>query len=544
MSGSNGSNGSSGGGGTRRRDVIVVGGGHNGLVCAAYLARAGRDVLVLERRDQAGGVLAAPELMQGVPAPGPVHSVGRLAAHIARDLRLDTGGVKLLKPDARLTSISADGRSLTLWSDPDRAAAELRSVAPADVAGYRRLDRDMRTLAGFAARIAAAPPPDVEHLRASDLTSALGLWMGYLSLGRRRAREFLRVLPMPIGDVMGDYLEDDQLRAAIAWRGVRYTTMAPSDAGSAQVFLADMVRGDGGVAGEMAIVVGGPAQLAEGLVRAAQARGAQVRTGAEVARINARDGRVTGVVLADGEEIGARQVVSGLDPKRTLLGLLDPVVLGPTMGWEAANLRQSGGTSAVLFALRELPAFSGVSAAEAVARLSGRILFGADINTLDRAADAIKAGRPAGALVLEGVIPTLLDPSLVPGNGVDHLMSVVVHGTPYRLRDGDWDAAGEALGDRVVAQLSAVAPAFADLVVARRVLTPLDLEREYCLTEGHPMHLEPALDQWFAWRPLLGAARYRLPLDGLFLCGAGAHPGGGVTGMPGFLAAREVLASS
>jgi phytoene dehydrogenase-like protein len=539
-----GASGSRGGGGARRYDVIVVGGGHNGLVCAAYLARAGKGVLVLERRDRAGGILAVPELMPGVPAPGPVHSVGRLARNIARDLRLDGQGVKLIKPEARLTSISASGRMLTLWSDPARTAAQLRPVARAAGAGYQRLDQDMRALAGFAARIAAAAPPDVERLRASDLTSALGLWMGYLSLGRRRARDFLRVLPMPIGDVVADYVRDDQLRAAIAWRGVRYTSLAPSDAGSAQVFLADMVGGDGGVAGELAVAVGGPAQLADGLVRAAQARGAQVRTSAEVVRINARDGRVTGVVLADGEEIGARQVVSGLDPKRTLLGLLDPVVLGPTMGWEAANLRQHGGTSAVLFALRELPAFSGVSVAEAAARLSGRILFGADVNALDRAADAIKAGGPADTLVLEAVVPTLLDPSLVPGNGVDQLMSVLVHGTPYRLRDGDWEEAREALGDRVAAQLGAIAPGFADLVVARRVLTPLDLEREYGLTEGHPMHLEPGLDQWFAWRPLLGSARYRLPVDGLFLCGAGAHPGGGITGMPGFLAAREVLAAS
>jgi phytoene dehydrogenase-like protein len=254
-------------------------------------------------------------------------------------------------------------------------------------------------------------------------------------------------------------------------------------------------------------------------------------------------GRTTGVVLADGEEISARAVVSGLDPKRTLLELVDPAALGPMLGWEVGNLRLGGGLAAVQLALDGLPTFRGVTPDEARTRLAGRLLVAPDTRTLDRAADAIKAGRVADTLVLEATIPTLVDSSLVDeGAKASHVMSVLVHGTPYHLRDGDWDEQRDALGDGVVDQLEAVTPGLHAMIVERRVLTPLDLEWDYGLTEGHPLHGETSLDQWFAWRPMFGWARYRMPLDGLYLCGSGAHPGGGITGAPGQLAAREVLA--
>jgi phytoene dehydrogenase-like protein len=283
----------------------------------------------------------------------------------------------------------------------------------------------------------------------------------------------------------------------------------------------------------MAVAAGGPAALTKALVDAAKAAAADVRTGAEVARVTTRDGRVTGVALASGEEIGARQVVSGLDPKRTLLGLLEPEALGPTMSWEADNLRLGGSVSVVLLALAELPKFSGVDAAD---RLAGRILLAPSLRTLDRVSDAVKGGRAADEFALEATISAVAD-----GTAASHTMSVLVQGTPYHRRDGNWDADCERLGDQVVKQLESVAPGIGKLVVGRRVLTPLDLEREYGLTEGHPMHGEAGLDQWFVWRPLFGYSRYLMPVDGLFLCGAGAHPGGGVTGEPGRLAAAAVL---
>lgn len=528
----------------RDRDVIIVGGGHNALVCAAYLARAGLRVLVLERRASAGGAVDTVELMPGVRAPGLVHSVGRLESRVARDLRLASYGLDLIHPEVRLTALDPAGPALSLWADRGRTAAELDARAPGDGAAYAAFDAETRAFAALLARINRLAPPDFERLRASDLLTSVRLWFGYRGLGRRRAREFLRVLPMSIADYLADHFADQQeselLRAALAWRGVRHTSLAASDAGSTQVFLSDMAGTDDGAAGEFAVARGGPAALAAALTSAAQAHGAEIRTAAEVVQISIDGGRASGVVLADGEQIRARAVVSGADPKRTLLGLVDPALLGPTIGWEARNLRLGGAVSVVQLALAELPPFSGVDTPE---RLRGRILLAPSIEAFDRAADAVKARRVADTLVLEATIPTLLDPGLVDdGAAAAHVMSVLVQGTPYHRRTGDWDSERDALGDRVVAQLETVAPGIANLVVARRIVTPLDLERDYGLTEGHPLHGEPSLDQWFAWRPLFGFARYRMPVLGLFLCGSGAHPGGGVTGGPGQLAAHEILA--
>ena len=289
-------------------------------------------------------------------------------------------------------------------------------------------------------------------------------------------------------------------------------------------------------------VRGGPGRLVEALAAAARGFGTEIRTGAEVRSISVREERVDGVILENGDHIEAATVISGADPKRTLLGLLDPSVIGPQMGWQAGNLRLKGSVAKVDLALSALPSLQGLATDDGARRIRGRILVAPSVGVLDHAADAVKAGRVADELILEATIPSLVDPSLIDdATGGAHVMSVLVQGVPFHRRDGvDWDADREALGERVIAQLESVAPGIGALVTGRRVLTPLDLERDYGLTEGHPLHGEPSLDQWFAWRPMLGLARYRLPVEGLYLCASGAHPGGGVTGQPGRNAAREI----
>jgi phytoene dehydrogenase-like protein len=318
--------------------------------------------------------------------------------------------------------------------------------------------------------------------------------------------------------------------------------------GTAQVLVTDAAGHQGGVAGQSVLVRGGAGALGAALAAAAQAAGAELRTGAEVVRVLARGERASGVALASGEEIEADVVVSGLDPRTTLLRLVDPAILGPRLGWRASNIRSAGATAKVNLALGGLPDFSslaGLPAAEQAARLRGRIVFAPDMRWLELAQRAAKYGELPAAPLLEATIPTLLDRSLVDerrAGGARLVMSVIVQAAPYSLREGTWDTRRDELADLVLATLEQFAPGISAMVEARQVITPLDIERDWGASGGHPMHADVALDQWFEWRPLHSYGRYRMPLAGLYLCGSGAHPGGGITGAPGMQAAQEVIA--
>jgi phytoene dehydrogenase-like protein len=520
-----------------RYDVVVIGAGHNGLVCAGYLARAGLRVLVLERRDRPGGVSDTIEIAPGFRLPAAAHTVGRLRPSVVRDLRLGRHGLKLIEPEARAFVPGRNGKGLTLWSDPGRTALEVAAHSPADAEAFPPFDRKVRSLASLMARLHAMTPPDVSRPSLRDAAKGLGLVRALRGLGGpAQAREALRVLPMPVADFVAEAFETDLLRAAVAARGVQYTAMSPRSAGTTAVLLSDCVGGDAGAAGQATFAAGGPGALADSLASAAGAFGADVRFGVEVTTITTAGEEASGVSLSTGEEIGARAVASAADPKRTLLGLIGPEVLGPTLVWRAQNIRAPGTVAKVNLALDGLPAFEG---ADGDKRLRGRIVLTTGIDELDRAFDASKYGRLSDTPYLEATIPSLSDRSLAPEGS--HVMSVIVQWAPYHLREGGWDELREELGDLVLKTLEEVAPGISGLVRERQVLTPLDLERDYGLTEGHPFHAEPGLEQFFGWRPLWGWGRYRMPLKGLYLCGAGAHPGGGVTGAPGANAAREIL---
>lgn len=522
-------------------DALVVGAGHNGLVCAAYLARAGLRVLVLERRETVGGMAGTSELLPGVRVPTLAHTVGRLSPKVARELRLRDHGLALVQPEVRLFAPQPDGRALTLFGDAAKTARELASggvVPAADAEAYAAADLALRGWGRALADLMGRAPIDLAAPDLGDGFAAVRQAVAARARARPSSADLLRVMPMAVRDLVGEWFESDALQAAVAARGVLLTGLGPRMPGTAGVLLTDLGGNDGGMAGQSVFARGGPGAVPGALAAAVVAAGGEVRTGASVGRVRRDGDAARGVTLGSGEEIDALIVVSGLDPRTTLLDFVDPEALGPRLGWRAGNIRAQGATAKVNYALSDLPSFT--AAAGNASLLRGRVLIAPSMGYLDLAMRAAKYSQTAQAPLLEVTIPSLVDPDLVApvGRGkvrrVKHVMSVIAQSAPY-------DAQQTEVGDIVSRTIEDYAPGFGDLVAERQVLTPRDIERDYGAKGGHPMHAEVALDQFYAWRPLHGLGRYRMPLRGLYLCGSGAHPGGGVTGLPGRLAARAVL---
>jgi phytoene dehydrogenase-like protein len=461
---------------------------------------------------------------------------------VARELDLARHGLSLVSPEVRVFAPQPDGRAVTLYADLARSVDALRPFSEDDATALVEYDRRIRSLSRFLADLGEEAPPDIKGPGFGDALLGLRLGRAFRGLGKHDGRTILRVLAMAAADFVAESFETEAIRATAAWRGVRYTAMGPWSAGTTSVLLADAAGNDGGAAGETVFAKGGPGALSEALASAVRAAGGEIRLDARVLAVTTRDGAVTGVALASGEEIAAPVVVSGLDPKRLLTTLVDPVTVGPSMRWRAGNIRTPGTVAKVNLVLDGVPEFP--AAAGDPRLLRGRIQVGTtSIDHVEQAFDASKYGLLPASPVLEVTIPSLVDPSLVAGapEGTA-VMSVLMQWMPPTLSAEDWAARRDEVGNLAITALETVAPGLGSRVTARQVLTPADLEAEYGLTGGHPLHAEPALDSFFLWRPLLGWARYRMPVDGLYLAGSGAHPGGGVTGVPGRNAAREVIA--
>ena len=514
---------------------IVVGGGHNGLITAFYLAKAGFKPLLLERRPAVGGGAVTEEIAPGHHIPALSHSTGPLRPSIVRDLQL-AKRVEFLRAEPRLVALSPDGRALVFSNDEARTVEAVRAHSPADASQYVEFSATLGRLGTFLLPLLEQTPPSLDGPAPGEVWELLKAGRRFRKLQKDDAYRLLRWMPMAVADLVAEWFSAELLQAAIAARAIYGSAAGPWSAGTGAVLLLNAAM-DPVPGGSTITVKGGPGALTRALADAAREAGATIRTDAPVARINVRDGKAAGVTLADGSEIAASTVVSNADPRRTLLSLVDPVELDPEFLQRIRNYRMPGTTAKVNLTLSRLPQFIGIANPT---DLQGRIHIGPSIDYLEKAFDASKYGEISAEPYLDIAIPSLLDPSLCPPGR--HVMSVYVQFAPYSLAYGaDWHTVRDQLGTTVVRTLERYSPGIWSAIEHRQVLTPVDLEETYGFTRGHILHGEPSLDQLFTMRPVLGWARYRTPIDGLFLCGAGTHPGGGLTGANGRNAAREIV---
>jgi phytoene dehydrogenase-like protein len=523
---------------SQRRDIVIAGGGHNGLVTAFYLAKAGYKPLVLERAAQVGGAAVTDEFHPGFRCSTLAHTAGPIRPQIVRDMQLEKHGVKWITPAVCVTALSPDGRALSLYQDAKKSAAEIAPFSQKDAAKYLGFQRSLEKISGVIGEALATTPPDIDHPSRGDLWSMLQTGRSIRKLGKKDMFRLLRWGPMAVADLASEYFETELLRAVIAARGIFGTFLGPWSAGSALVLLI-RAAADPHPSGSMCFAAGGMGALTQAMASAAQAAGAEVRTNAEIIEIRVQDGIATGVVLSTGEEIQAKAVVSNTDPKRTLLKLTDPTHLSPDFVQKLQHYRGNGTVAKINLALSGLPDFTALkNSDDSASALQGRIHIGNEIDYLEHAFDECKYGNFSRQPYLEVAIPSLTDPTLAPEG--KHAMSIYMQYAPYNLK-GDWEQQREELGRTVVQTLAQYAPNLPELILSQQVITPHDLEEKYGLTGGQIFHGDLALDQFFTMRPLLDWARYRTPIENLYLCGSGTHPGAGLTGGSGANAAREIL---
>ncbi|NNF44312.1 MAG: NAD(P)/FAD-dependent oxidoreductase [Phycisphaerales bacterium] len=520
---------------------MIVGGGHNGLVCAAYLARAGRKVLVLERRHVLGGAAVTEELHPGFHFSVCSYVVSLFRPKIIRDLELARHGLEMIPLESAFTPLP-DGRSLCRWPDWHRTRREIAQFSARDADLYPEFGLAMGKMAYFARELIDNPAPDPASFDPRELMRLLRLGKRLRSLGPDLMHLNTQLLTMSAVDFLDLWFESEVLKAPMSVSGVIGTFLGVRSPGTAYVLLHHYMGEIDGAFRSWGLVKGGNGQLSNAVASAARASGAEIRTEAPVSRILLRNGEAEGVVLDNGDEIHAKVVVSGLDPRRTFLGLVGEANLDDAFVTRLSRFKFRGSSGKVNLAVDRLPEFACRPNDNGRAdHLRGDIAIAPGIDYLETAYDEAKYGDFSRRPYINVVIPSVLDPSVAPPG--KHIVSCFVQYAPYHIKEGadHWPNRREAFGDAVVDTLAEYCPGLKDTILYRQVLTPWDLEKEFGLTEGNIFHGELSPEQLLFQRPVSGWAHYRTPIARLWMCGSGTHPGGGVMGAPGMLAARAIL---
>ena len=520
-------------------DAIVVGGGHNGLTAAAYLARAGLSTLVLERREIVGGCCVTEEVAPGCRVSTTSYIASMLRPEVITELRLADYGLRMIPCDPAIQVPFPDGHVVPWWVNRERAKAEFGKISARDATRFIEVDDQLKKLARYLQPFFMEPPPEMD-------TSTVGGWSDLFRVGKRfrgissaEIAQLISFLTGSLGEFLDHNYESEKMKTMFLANNVYGKHGGPYQPGTAIGLLFHLLSGGAHeLQGFYGHVMGGMGSITQALAAAGQKLGAEIRTSASVAQIEVRNGRAYSVVLEDGSQVRGRMILSNADPKRTFLKMVAGHELPEDFKSAVRSIKMDGPCAKVNFVLAEEPRFTGTSGQASPLERTFYTLV-PSLEFAERCYDIAKFGEIPEELWVDCVVSSNADSSLAPPG--KHILTCFVQYVPYKLRNGNWDEKRELLGDRVVKKIAEYAPNVPGTVLARQVLTPLDLERTYGLTEGNIFHGDLRLEQLFFMRPVPGWAQYRTPIRGLYLCGAGAHPGGGVTGAPGRNAAQQAL---
>ena len=520
-------------------DAIVVGGGHNGLTAAAYLARAGLSTLVLERREIVGGCCVTEEIAPGCRVSTTSYIASMLRPEVIQDLNLAQHGLRMVPCDPAIQVPFPDGQVVPWWANRERAKAEFCKISAKDAETFVRVDDQLKKLARYLQPFFLEPPPEIDTARVSGWTDLFRVGRRFRGISSHEISQLISFLTGSLGEFLDRNYESEKMKTMFLANNVYGKHGGPYQPGTAIGLLFHLLSGgEHELQGFSGHVMGGMGAITQALAAAGRKCGVEIRTSAPVAQIDICNHRARGVVLEDGTEIRARIVLSNADPKRTFLRIVPSGELGEDFLQAIRGIKMDGPCAKVNLVLAEEPRFTGTPTEAAPLERTFYTLV-PSLEFAERCYDIAKFGEIPEELWVDCVVSSNADDSLAPRG--KHILTCFVQYVPYRLRQGTWDENRDLLGDRVVRKIVEYAPNVPNAIIARQVLTPLDLERTYCLTEGNIFHGDLRLEQLFFMRPVAGWSHYRTPIDGLYLCGAGAHPGGGVTGAPGHNAAHQAL---